>query len=99
MKNWFNIRSLFTKSVIGKVQLVQEQEQETLKLQDIQNKKQAELDADREEMFNSLCAINNRQNCFAECTHFDEGRIVNWIDHHNKTTVYHIRPKCRLWSR
>lgn len=58
---------------------------------------QVRIDGSTKKMLNSSCAINNREKCFAECTHFKEGYVNEW-QLFDDLIIEAIYPKCKLWK-
>jgi hypothetical protein len=55
------------------------------------------LNLARNKMLESSCAINNREKCYKDCTHFKDG-FVFMRDNIDDTTSYSYKhPSCRLW--
>lgn len=52
-----------------------------------------------QKMLKSLCAVNNKQNCFKECTHFQVGRTEKWEYPSGIINWSYYSPKCKLWHQ
>ena len=73
--------------------------QEKLRIEKLQQEAEKKLTRAREELLNSLCSINNKQNCFAECSHFKEGYIGHFDDFDGTEYAYFVKPQCKLWQK
>jgi len=67
------------------------------------NRKKEEIAAANSKMFNSICPINNNENCHSECIHFQGSNgkyiIVEGFDYESIYLNVIEPAKCKLWSK